>query len=333
MNKNKLFLFNEDDIIKFLEKNKKIVAYGNGSFYEKTKKILAKYNFEFYDVLYTQDSKIISSLNKKYEESIKDSVILICSTYHEDILRLIKIQKIKPIDVKIATFENKHKIKSSFLQNNKLIKNFNTLAIKYGQYNSIINGECIDGIGNNIPWYTYPTIEYINNLDFSNKSILEFGSGSSSIFWAKKCLEIISIEHNKEWYEKVKQNLSINQKIFFTENNSNYENLVKKFDKKFDVIVIDGIRRKECAESIINYLNSNSKDGYMIILDNSDWYKNTAKFLRDKLDLIEIDFHGFGPINNYTWTTSIFLSRNFRFKSIENIQPTFSIDAIKQYED
>jgi hypothetical protein len=68
----------------------------------------------------------------------------------------------------------------------------------------------------------------------------------------------------------------------------------------------------------------------MIILDNSDWYKETSKYLRDELDLIEVDFHGFGPINNYTWTTSIFLSRNFSFKPINNIQPHFSIAAIKQ---
>ncbi len=68
----------------------------------------------------------------------------------------------------------------------------------------------------------------------------------------------------------------------------------------------------------------------MIILDNSDWYKNTAKLLRDKLDLIEVDFHGFGPINNYTWTTSIFFSRNFRFSPINDIQPHFSKAAIVQ---
>jgi len=68
----------------------------------------------------------------------------------------------------------------------------------------------------------------------------------------------------------------------------------------------------------------------MVILDNSDWYRETAKYLRENLDMIEVDFHGFVPINDYTWTTSVFLSRIFRFQSNNNVQPHFSISAIKQ---
>ncbi|WP_208994231.1 hypothetical protein [Aliarcobacter cryaerophilus] len=335
MIKNKLFLYDKNEIKNFIKKNNKVVAYGNGSFYERARKILSEYNFKFHDVFYTQNSKIVSISNNNYEDIIKGSTILICSTYYDEIIELIKIQEIQPINIKIATFENKYQIKPYILKNAKQIKNFNTLAIKYGQFNSILNWECIDGNENHIPWYTYPTIEYLNNLDFSNKIILEFGSGSSSTFWAKKSLEVISIEHNQEWYEKVNQNIKKNQKILLTEDNDNYENSIKKLNKKFDVIVIDGIRRYQCASVVTEYINTLNEIEYeyMIILDNSDWYKNTAKLLRDKLNLIEIDFHGFGPINNYTWTTSIFLSRNFNFKPIDDIQPYFSIDAIKELRD
>ncbi|MCT7528301.1 hypothetical protein N5T79_04030 [Aliarcobacter cryaerophilus] len=337
MNTSNLFLFDESNILEFIGKNKKIIAYGNGSFYQKVKTILKKYNFNFYDVLYTQDSKIIATSNKNYKDLVKDSTILVCSTFSKDILELIEKQEIKPLDIKIASFENKFQIKQEILANAKQVNNFNSLAIKYGQFNSIKDWECIDGLGKSIPWYTYPAIEYLNNLDFSTKSILEFGSGSSSIFWAKKCLKVTSIEHNKVWYEKVKQNLVLNQTIFFMEDSAEYENFIYKFNTKFDVIIIDGIRRKECAKAVVNYINSLNeiyKEGnYMIILDNSDWYKNTAEILRKELNLIEIDFHGFGPINNYTWTTSIFLSRDFNFDLINNIQPHFSLCAIEQIVD
>lgn len=266
MNKNRLFLFDENQVKKFIKENKKVIAYGNSSFYEKVKKILKEYNFEFTDILYTENSKIVSTSTKRYEELIKDSTILICSTYYEDILKLIESQEVQPINIKVAILANNHLIEPKILKNTKQVKNFNTLAIKYGQFNSIVNWECIDEIGNNIPWYTYPTIEYLNNLDFSNKSVLEFGSGSSSIFWAKKSLEVISIEHNKEWYEKVKKGLNINQNIFLVEDNSNYENFIKTFNKKFDVIIIDGIRRYECAKSLIEYIDSlNKKNGGGII--------------------------------------------------------------------
>ena len=46
----------------------------------------------------------------------------------------------------------------------------------------------------------------------------------------------------------------------------------------------------------------------MIIFDNSDWYPNTIRQIQNSINLVQIDFHGFGPINNYTWTTSIFLN-------------------------
>ncbi|MDD5400400.1 MAG: hypothetical protein PHQ93_04345 [Sulfurimonas sp.] len=212
----------------------------------------------------------------------------------------------------------------------KQLINFKILALEYGQYGTIKNWDCIDKNNNKIPWYTYPAIEYLNNIDFSQKSIFEYGSGNSSIFWSNKAKSIVSIEHDKVWYEKVSKNLKNNQILLCKANNNEYENSITTFDKKFDVIVIDGIRRVECSKIVEHYLNKESDEGYMIILDNSDWYKETSKYFRENLGLIEVDFHGFGPINDYTWTTSMFLSRNFNFKPIDNEQPNFSIAADKQ---
>jgi len=212
----------------------------------------------------------------------------------------------------------------------KQLTNFRILSNDYAQYQTIKNWDCTDKHGNKIPWYTYPTIEFLNNLDFSEKSVFEFGSGNSSIYWARKAKDVISVEHDKKWFEKVKSNFGENQTLLYRENNEEYEQSILDYEKKFDVIIIDGIRRVECSKVVEKCLSNESKEGFLVILDNSDWYKETSKYLREKLDLIEVDFHGFGPINNYTWTTSIFMSRNFRFKPIDNIQPNFSISAIEQ---
>jgi hypothetical protein len=72
--------------------------------------------------------------------------------------------------------------------------------------------------------------------------------------------------------------------------------------------------------------------GGMIILDNADWFVETAKFLRSS-DLIEVDMSGFSPINHYTLTTSFFLSRDFNIKSAHDHQPIPGIGAIKYIED
>jgi len=43
----------------------------------------------------------------------------------------------------------------------------------------------------------------------------------------------------------------------------------------------------------------------IIILDNSDWYHEAGARLRTA-GFLDISFSGFGPCNNYTWTTSLF---------------------------
>jgi protein-L-isoaspartate O-methyltransferase len=210
----------------------------------------------------------------------------------------------------------------------KQLINFKILSVDYAQYKTIKSWTCVNKTNNMIPWYTYPALEYLSNLDFSQKSVFEYGSGYSSIFWSNKAKNVISVEHDRSWIEKIKSEYNSNQTVLLKGNDNDYEKAIAETGKKFDVIIIDGIRRAECSRVVKEYLNKESGEGFMIILDNSDWYKNTAKYLKEELNLIEIDFHGFGPINSYTWTTSIFLSRNFDFKSIKNIQPNFSIAAI-----
>ena len=88
------------------------------------------------------------------------------------------------------------------------------------------------------------------------------------------------------------------------------------------MIIIDGKRRADCARVALDCL---ADDG-MIILDDSDRI-NTSKEYIDavnelkKGNLIQVDFYGFCPMNNYTKTTSLFLSRNFDFKSLYVVQP------------
>lgn len=211
----------------------------------------------------------------------------------------------------------------------KQLVNFYILAFKYGQFKSIRSWACVNQDDETIPWYTYPAIEYLNNIDFSQKVVFEYGSGNSSSYWARKAKAVYSVEDNKSWYEKVKTNLAKNQNIFLCESESDYLGAINKVPSKIDVIIIDGVHREKCAKLIKEHLSNLA----MVILDNSDWYKETSRYFREELDLIEVDFHGFGPINNYTWTTSVFLTRNVRLFPVNDIQPDYSIAGIKSGGD
>jgi hypothetical protein len=78
---------------------------------------------------------------------------------------------------------------------------------------------------------------------------------------------------------------------------------VSSAQRDVDVFIIDGKHRRECAEHVVKF-----GGGVMLILDNSDWYPKTVEYLWASLGWLQVDFHGFGPINNYTWTTSIFIN-------------------------
>ena len=182
---------------------------------------------------------------------------------------------------------------------------------------------CVDRDGNPIPWYTYPAIEYLSQFDYSKKKIFEFGCGNSSLFWALRAQKVVSVEDNLKWFEKWQKEFNHpHLSVIWRDEGEIYENAILETDEKQDVIIIDGKRRFQCAETALKRLNN----GGMIILDDSDRintseeYKKAVAILRDA-NLLQVDFYGFCPMNNYTKTTSVFFDRTFDFKSQFDVQP------------
>ena len=54
-------------------------------------------------------------------------------------------------------------------------------AIKYGHLRSRLRNDIIDENGEPLPWYTYPAIEYLTGLDFTQKTVFEFGCGTGRV--------------------------------------------------------------------------------------------------------------------------------------------------------
>lgn len=192
--------------------------------------------------------------------------------------------------------------------------NFYILAFGFGQLRSIKERMAVDAKGAKLPWYTYPAIEYLSTFDFKECDVFEYGSGNSSLFWASKARSVCSVEDNQEWFEAVSRLQQKNQTILHRANEIGYVKSLPELNKMFEIIVIDGNWRKQCVVEAISCL----KDGGMIVLDNSDRLieKECSRLLREQ-GFIQMDFSGFGPINGYCWSTSVFmksptlLQRNF----------------------
>jgi hypothetical protein len=176
-------------------------------------------------------------------------------------------------------------------------------AYQYGHLNTLKKLECRDALNEPIPWYAYPAIDFLNQLDLSEKTVFEFGSGFSTLYWSKKAVKVVSLEHDVLWFNKISENLPHNVKYFLETDKELYVSRIMDEKEFFDVIIIDGIERFRSAQNALQKL---SPHGF-IILDNADWYPRTARYLRMQ-GLKQIDFIGFSPINAYVLNTSFFIN-------------------------
>lgn len=199
----------------------------------------------------------------------------------------------------------------------KLLSNLEILACKQGQLEAIKSGCPVNVDNEPIPWYTYPSMEYLQQIDFSEKSIYAWGLRNSGLFWAVRAREVLCVENDKEWYQKVRHTKYPNMKVYFGEAMEDYVYKIAEYDRAFDVIIIDGSYRYNCAVLALDHLATNG----MIVLDNADRYPTTTKLLREA-GLIQMDFCGFGPARDYTWCTSLFIKPEFNYpRLVKKVEP------------
>lgn len=123
-----------------------------------------------------------------------------------------------------------------------------------------------------IPWLPFKATEIIE-ANITPQSIgFEWGSGWSTIWFARHSKLIYSTEHDPTWYNRINRHLKIDklyQRVGYEliENPDDYANRVLLFTKNhFDYILVDGINRNPCIKNAISRL----KVGGMLILDNSN---------------------------------------------------------------
>ncbi len=158
-----------------------------------------------------------------------------------------------------------------------------------------------------LPWMPYPIIDFLSERISKSIDIFEYGSGSSTIFFAKRAKTITSIEYDNSWYEIIKHKLAEykNSEIIFQEVSDSYIKKVSNHDPnmKYDLIIIDGRERVKCAIEAYKKLNKNG----VLIFDDShrDRYQKAFDFYVEK-GFKRISFRGLKPSGMEIDETSIF---------------------------
>jgi hypothetical protein len=197
------------------------------------------------------------------------------------------------------------------------------LSFQYGHLRSAATMRSIDASGEPVPWITYPAIEFLKQLDLSDRTVFEYGCGGSTVFWSRMAKHVDSVEHVEEFYREVLPTLPGNCHLTLEVYPDDYVQAVARRGEPYDVIVIDGHSRVRCSTIAPKYL----KPGGLIILDNSDWFHEASANLR-QADLIEVDMAGLAPINDFVSTTSFYFHREFRCAPRGDRQPVGAIGSM-----
>lgn len=130
------------------------------------------------------------------------------------------------------------------------------------------------------PWLTRQAIEILKDYLKKSDRALETGSGRSTVWFAERVGELISIEHNRDWYERVRAGLQgkdyahVDYRLFEQDpgrpdDEQEYVRFVAGLDdESLDFALIDGAYRDHCALHAMKKL----RRGGMMVIDNVNWF-------------------------------------------------------------
>ncbi len=174
-----------------------------------------------------------------------------------------------------------------------------------GWFNAFDTQQAIDAHGEALPWVTYSFIDFIKTRLNKQQNIFEYGSGSSTLFYAARVAKVVSVEHDEAWFNKISVSKPANADMIFTklERGGEYSKKAALLSEKFNIIIVDGRDRVNCCKESIAAL---SVDG-VLVLDDSERpeYEEARVFLKQK-GFKELSFSGISPGLFYLKATSVF---------------------------
>ncbi len=125
------------------------------------------------------------------------------------------------------------------------------------------------------PWLTRTMIDFLSGYLRSTDVLVEFGSGRSTMWFARRTEHVISAEHNEQWHAHVTKELAAKglKNVTYLRVERTPESYIAPVDAalaahspdgKADVILVDGINRDHAAMWALAHI----RPGGLILVDN-----------------------------------------------------------------
>lgn len=149
----------------------------------------------------------------------------------------------------------------------------------------------VDADGQALPWFNYPLIRLLQERLDNAHRVFEYGSGYSTLFFARHCATVQSVEHNADWVSMLESKLPANASVSSCPAGPRYQAAAESAasaDGPFDLVLVDGLDRELCLPFAARALTSQG----VIILDDSH-----RKAYREAL--LELETLGFKSLRFY----------------------------------
>lgn len=120
-----------------------------------------------------------------------------------------------------------------------------------------------------LPWLGFRAIERLGRIIDADCKVLEFGSGMSTVWFARRCGLLVSVETDGAWHRAVTSMLRERglDNVDYRLRDKSEAHLVTDYeDSSFDLALVDGPRRDLTVMTAI----AKVKPGGYIYLDNTD---------------------------------------------------------------
>ena len=140
-------------------------------------------------------------------------------------------------------------------------------------------------IESKIPWLPFRIIDLLDAHLTPNAKVFEFGGGGSTLWFAERAGEVVTVEHDPEWFPVLQRAVEDSPNVTVlhgadANEYAAYVNSINEYpDGHFDVVVVDGRQRVRCIAQAIPKV----KTGGLLILDdtNRERYRPAFDMLED----------------------------------------------------
>ena len=148
------------------------------------------------------------------------------------------------------------------------------------------------------PLLTNSFLHWFETQNWADKTFLELGSGSSTLYFARHFQKVISWETEESWFVELTKKIPANVEL------KKVDTIIDSF-RSFDINSCDVILI-DCGENRANVAKAISESDYegIVFFDNAEWYRKGVQALT-KSGFREMPFFGIKPVQNRVSCTSV----------------------------